>query len=471
LRKSVKILLLIVISSIVAACSEGSGTGIGGTGFDGTPVTVKGPITGFGSIIVNGIKFDLANANIVVDDAQANANDLALGMFVTIHGVLQAEAQGTALSVFYDDELQGPIENVQRTADPSIVIVTILDTQVRVDSVRTAFGQTSIEKLQAGDLVTVSGFREADGTIVATRIEREEDYEEGRSEVEIKGFVSQLSGSRFVIGRYEIDIQNAVLEDFDGMSLQQGQYVEVEGTLLGLTIMASKVELEDDEDPAEGTYISYQGIIDEDLEGGKNINGLPLSLGSIAEDEDVIVGSSEVEINGVVDNNGAVLASSVIDREGGLRFEARVNQIDVATRRLSLSYVPGSVEILVDAGTLITSDEGDESEILLLSQISIGEFVKVRARKEGKDVIANQIHTAERKNYRITAPVTACADGQIELIGLIFRLVDGITEYDTDEGPESAAGFCAVAGFGVPVTLEDSVRALDGIADEIEIEE
>src|SRR5690606_36947233 len=79
-------------SLALAACGGGgdgggfasTGVGSGGTGMFASSVSVSGPIRGFGSIIVNGIRFDDSNASISLgdDNGGLRSADLRLGMMV-----------------------------------------------------------------------------------------------------------------------------------------------------------------------------------------------------------------------------------------------------------------------------------------------------------------------------------------------------------------------------------------------------
>jgi len=112
--------LLVMCSSLLVACGGSSGggssdtvAGIGGTGI------VSGKITGFGSVHVNGGKFEIDTSRFDVDgDTGANQDDLALGMVVqlrveTENGVFTNKA----IEVVYDDEVEGPVTSVM-TPDP-----------------------------------------------------------------------------------------------------------------------------------------------------------------------------------------------------------------------------------------------------------------------------------------------------------------------------------------------------------------
>ena len=95
--------LFIICAVAISACGGGGGgsssqsAGIGGTGITARGY-VQGEVTGFGSIFVNGKKFNIDSSNFIVDGnsffGQAGQAELALGM-VDVHAV-DREAHGRA---------------------------------------------------------------------------------------------------------------------------------------------------------------------------------------------------------------------------------------------------------------------------------------------------------------------------------------------------------------------------------------
>jgi Domain of unknown function (DUF5666) len=82
-------LVLGTVLCAIAACGGGSTSvsalpGTGGTGI--TAVNSVGPVSGFGSVIVNGIRFDDIGALVQIDGVAGTPNDLRLGMVANITG-------------------------------------------------------------------------------------------------------------------------------------------------------------------------------------------------------------------------------------------------------------------------------------------------------------------------------------------------------------------------------------------------
>ncbi|MBW2389839.1 MAG: hypothetical protein JRG89_15610, partial [Deltaproteobacteria bacterium] len=103
--------------------------GIGGSGIS------TGPITAFGSIFVNDIEWFIDDSEIELDDQVGSEGDLRLGMVVRVEGDINREnGTGEAVRVFFNDELEGPIESIGDIGlDGSIKELEVLDQKVWIE--------------------------------------------------------------------------------------------------------------------------------------------------------------------------------------------------------------------------------------------------------------------------------------------------------------------------------------------------
>ena len=134
-------------------------------------VVSKGTITGFGSVIVNGVRYDTSSASFDIDGSAGAQSDLSVGDVVTIRGTVNDDGTSpTAASVTFDDAVEGPVEAINTTAGT----ITVLGQRVLIGA-DTSFDDSivpaSIDGLAVTDIVEVSGLFRADGSIGATRIE------------------------------------------------------------------------------------------------------------------------------------------------------------------------------------------------------------------------------------------------------------------------------------------------------------
>jgi Domain of unknown function (DUF5666) len=165
------------VALLLAAC--GGGVETGGTGATG--VYVEGPITGFGSIIVGGVRFDDSSARVEDADGSGRSRDeLRLGMRVEVEsGAITDDGNGgraaTATRVRFASDLLGPVT----AADANGLLIAVLGQAVRVTQATVVDGAAGgAGALAVGDIVEVHGFIDPGVLIdryVATRIERRSD--------------------------------------------------------------------------------------------------------------------------------------------------------------------------------------------------------------------------------------------------------------------------------------------------------
>ncbi len=156
-------------AALLSLVACGGGVELGGTG---TGSTIVGPVAGFGSIIVNGVRIDESSAAVRNADGDAVGRDaVKLGTVVEVSsGAISDDGAGnrttTAQSVQIRSELRGPIQAVDLVA----MRVTVLGQQVTITPSTVIEGGAS--SLAVGQVVEVHGALDvAAKRFVATRIE------------------------------------------------------------------------------------------------------------------------------------------------------------------------------------------------------------------------------------------------------------------------------------------------------------
>lgn len=250
LRQGAHALATLLLAALVALFLEGCGgggpvqiaaPGVVGTG--PTAVTV-GTISGFGSIIVNGVEFDDAGAAILDDAGRPRSRgDLKLGMVIELRGsVDDATRTGRASSIRIVSGVRGAVQAV----DVPSGTLRVLGNRVRVSAQTVYDGLVGLSALKTGDKVEVSGYFDATSdALIATRVARAASVPD--AEQTTQGVVAALDAKarRFRLGTLTVDYGGAKLEDLKA-GLADGTVVQVTGTLKeGDLLVATRVEGED----------------------------------------------------------------------------------------------------------------------------------------------------------------------------------------------------------------------------------
>jgi hypothetical protein len=249
------------VAGLVACGSSDQTAGIDRGGV-ATPVSVVGPITGFGSIVVNGVHYAVDHAVVEVDGDPGTVADLELGQVVVIAGERDASGTtGTADTVHFRTNVRGPITAIDAVASELTVLgqkvvvgpATVLDLRA---------SPAAFSSLQVGDIVEVSGFVSAHGTIEATRIE----IAAAADGLLVFGVVSGLDSAalHFNLGPLVVDYSQAVLiEGFASGGPSDGDRVIVKGSSLsaGGALVAREVRHVVDDGIQQGRVVEIEGLI------------------------------------------------------------------------------------------------------------------------------------------------------------------------------------------------------------------
>ncbi|MEQ9464030.1 MAG: DUF5666 domain-containing protein [Haliea sp.] len=475
------------LALILAACGGGGGGGDsiavtsspptgggGGIGGSGQSNTSSGTIDGFGSIFVNGVRFDTDNAEVVIDGEVRGEDALRLGMVVLVTGEVDDDgANGTAQRVQYDNELTGPISRIEVSADGNSKLLTILGINVIVERAGTVFDDVTFATLVVDDVVEVSGFTGRGDSLRATRVERESAFVAGETRVTLSGQVGVVTGTDFVLGDLTVDFSAAELEDIPGGAIAEGQTVRVRGTLNGTVVTASRIEAEQGPGSRfqEGETAIVQGAITRYASPASfRVGGVDIDATSaVLRPADLsLTNGLVVQVQGTWDGS-QLLAERVDTRRGRIKVEAPVSNVDLDSLTLTLQLVPGTVTVQLDARTRL-DDDTDQVEDLALADIFPGDFLEVEAFLDGDTLFATTIDRDDDNDHVLQGPVQSFNPGvDITILGLAFSTAGAQFE-DRDDDEISSELFFASVEVGDLVKIKDDDPA-DGTADEVEFED
>jgi cytoskeletal protein CcmA (bactofilin family) len=472
--------------ALLGACGGGSSgdSAVNNNSNSSGDIITVGRIDGFGSVYVNGIKFDTSDTEYQVDDEQEyDDSSLAVGMKVRIEGTVNEDGvTGFADIITYDDDLEGPIDSGSLVANGEIATFTILNMAVMVDANSTVFDDgASYDGLAEGQEIEVSGF--FDGTqIVAARIELQNDSDE---DYEIKGTVTSYDDSEITLV-----LQNGVVAgpfplslsvELDIPSDPVGLFVELKLESSGGSPEVVRIESDDSdliEDDDED--VSLHGILADDGSGGYSVNGVIFEISSDTRYEpDTLEGSlsagMEVEVEGYM--QGDILIAEKIEAEDSeIEIEAPVSSVessDAKNGTITLDLGNGqSLAVMTDNSTLFDDSSDydlDEDGSFNLDELRDGDYVEVELKHMGDQYVAISIERKdESSSTKIEAPVEAVESHvSVTLVGAVFSVYED-TEYKLDDDRTDADTFFNQLNIGERAKIEDQDG--DASIEEIELE-
>ncbi len=377
-------------AGVLAACggggySGGSSTpaapGTTPTGATTTSVVANGPITAFGSVFVNGVRFDTSGAQIEIDGRAGTQAELEVGHVVELKGTRStADGTGTATRVIRRSAVRGPIAAIDATNKR----ITVLGQTVLVTA-STSFDDSispaDITGLKVADVIEVSGLPNASAQIEATRIEKAAAGAVWK--VLAKVTTVDTANKKLTINGLTVDYSTATLTDFASGAPAAGDLVEVKGTTLNankelvatsvenIGVKAMKPDDANGEVELEGFVTRFVSATDFDVAGKPvTTNSSTTYEGGTASDLKL---NARVEAEGAQNSSGVLVAAKIKFRtQAGVHLAGTVDSIGTSTVTIL------GIEVTVNAMTRLEDKTPGKSQFFKFADIKTGDRLEIR---------------------------------------------------------------------------------------------
>lgn len=379
---------LFLVAAVLAGCGGG---GSDSSSSDTATAYSSGPITGFGSVIVNGVRFDDSSARITDDDDVALGRDeLRLGMMAEVHGAGVATdslgRHGRALAIRIGNEIVGPVSAVDATAKTLTALGQIVDV-----TDNTLFGERitgGLAGIAVGTVIEVNGaLNVTTGHYTATRI----DVRPNAPYFRLRGVISALdtTAKTFKIGDALISYAGLSTTDVFA-SLANGllvrvrlQTAQVDGAWVAARIAGGVRKIENqDEAEIHGLITAFTSVTQ------FSVNGIAVdaSNASFPDGQAGVVLGARVEVEGkAVD--GVIVARKVElqnERElhiRGFELHGNITTIDTTAKTFVLRGVT------VNYANAVVYKDGTEADLKVGAQVEVKGMLDV----DGKTLTAVRI--------------------------------------------------------------------------------
>ena len=443
---------LMGIAGLLAACGSDGPPSVSASGSGSGSASASGTITDFGSVFVNGKKFETENVEVRHDGVteRCTINPVTTcgfkkGMVVTVNGSFSGN-QHTASSVQQKDAVEGLVQSVAGDGLSLVVMgqTVLVDNTTIIDN--NIAGQNILNLVAGTDNVEVNGHIRPNGIIQATFIEKKLVG----VTPEVRGFVNNhASGSAtFRIGTLTVNYSGADISDMPvpNGNNWDGRFVEAKGTNFvsaTTTLIATKVEPENQSIGNVIDEFEVEGFVTQ--AGTPNGNVIDFTIGTTpvrttASTEfrggtvDEIVVRAKMSAEGRFD--GSTLIAKHVKFHESIRLEGDATVIG---NTLTLTGLSG-VTITVNSQTEL-KDGGNTITVTDLQ----GNHVRVRGRVTGPNtVVATRIQMRSSDNdVDLQGPVQSIAGNVITILGVSVD-TSAINQFESVNGTSmSRAGFLA----------------------------
>jgi hypothetical protein len=434
----------------LAGCGGGGGGGtdsISASTSGGTVGVSSGTITGFGSVFVNGVKFNTDNAGIFRGDDQLNdVRELEIGMIVRVEGSIDDRV---ASSVRFEEDVKGPADG-QATGDSFSVMG-----QTVITDAATVFNNTSLAGIAAGGILEISGLRNANDDIVARFVERKTNSADV-NRYSVIGNVRDLDTTSltFRVDDLTVSYGTANVNDLPAGNPVEGQLVEVKDddkayVLGSLRLTATKVEPQNrlGNAGAIGAKAEIESIVtrvnsSSEFEMGDILVRTTASTLFLFGTPDNIVVGARLEAEGIIDSSGVLEAVKVKFEDNDARIQASVDSdgVNVEDGTVTLLGIPVTI-----TGETDMEDKRDDVSPFSLSDIQAGDYLETRGfiGANGAFVATELRRDDDDSKVEIRAPVSQKDPlaGTVTVLGVTVN-TSGSTQFrGFDDQPISASQF------------------------------
>ncbi|EIJ36045.1 DUF5666 domain-containing protein [Thiothrix nivea] len=371
------------LGMLLSACGAGvlqlANGGIGGTGIS------AGSITAFGSIFVNGVEYEVDQATFTRNGLMAGGQgEFNVGEYVTVKGTVNPDGiTGTATEVAFSSELNGTVTG----ASTDGVNIQVLGQAVRTNALTVLSGFKQLIDLLAGNVVEVSGVRDAQGVLVASSIRLEQgNYLPGDTQA-LKGPILQVDTQRstVLIGGLTVDYSGAALLGFTASEPEVGQYVRVRSVqaVAGAQLVASELELQSAGwQFEEGEKLELEGVVTRFASVNDfAVNGVPVVVNAGTQFEhgsaSQLALNALVEVDGQINASGAIVAEEVSIKES---ISSGIDELSGAITAINPSaqeFTLAGVTIIVDSSTIWEDESAYGVRQMNFTYLQMGDFVEV----------------------------------------------------------------------------------------------
>ncbi len=384
-------IVTLLLTVLLAACSAGGGET--GTGFNGKEQITQGVISGFGSVIINGVHYNTDNATVLFDDVESTEANLQVGMLVTLHGEVNvANNNGVATTIKFERDIEGEVIDNNFFVDESLNIMgqtVFVNNETIFDSKVVAI--TAMGEIAAGNFVEVSGFSDGSGQIFATRLEVKAASREAET-VELQGLITERVNSTFTLGNLLVDATNAEFNNMNETDLQNGQRVKVKGDFDAQNnlLIAAEVKLRErtiakkyNDIDNRKEEVEMDGVVTRVIDAETlMVNGQIVLINANTELKDIIVADiaigDRISLEGEVNANNDIIASEIEGKQlSSSELEGVIEVIDSHAQKIMVN----GVEIIINATTRLKDDadesDDDERRFFSFANLAVGDKVDI----------------------------------------------------------------------------------------------
>jgi hypothetical protein len=338
-------------------------------------------------------------------------------MVVRVEGVLRDDGSAAANRVFFNNDLEGPVESLTEL-DPYSLQMVILGQTVVLNPF-CVYQNTSAADLSVGMVVEVSGYSDELGRRQATYVNKIADTLPPGGTVKIKGLVEAVDtqARTYAVNSLTVDFSSADLSGLPGGIPRVGQLLEAKGRRPAPNrLIADRVERVEEFGSGAFETADLEGIITRAAASGE----FAIGRYTVRTDEATVYlnmsprdlnRGTRVVVRGTLSDR--TLLADEISLPEKIRIESDAGSVDPAENRLVLAGLE-PITIQASATTRIIGTAA------VLDEVQPGDHVRVLGRHSSNgSVFASSLQvTPSNLTAELAGPVDSAAPPALVVLGV-----------------------------------------------------
>lgn len=411
--------LLLLLPALYLYSCGGGGSDVAGIDGSGAPLTsTSGTVNGFGSVIVNGVRYHSDKAKILVNGELADENSLRAGYQVRVTATLNSDGTGNANSIEFSPSLVGAISSINSQNEQLV----LLEQTVQITSATlfdSAIDPNNLSGLAVGTTILVSGQLNSAGLIAATRIELAPE-----NIYQLAGAINNIdiANHTFSLNNLKVNYAAATIKNNGNNPLKNGLLAIVAGSrdsagifqATSVSVQTISFSSEVKSADVEGFVTRFVSSADFDV-AGVTCSGNSATTYSNGNSTTLALGSS-VKVSGSVNAAGVLVAQKIELKQkvsNEIAGEVSSVSIPVSGAIATGSFVIAGTNIQTNNSTAYEDGSNDRLKRFNFSDIHQGNFLKVSGYTSQDIFIATKI---ERRIFT--------AQNELRYQGLVTQVSD-----------------------------------------------
>ncbi|MDI9330580.1 MAG: DUF5666 domain-containing protein [Alphaproteobacteria bacterium] len=321
LKKIVNFSAVALLSVFLQACGGGGS----GAASNGVTPTLSGTVTGFGSVVVDGVEVEDAYARVFHENANGSLSNGVLQMGQRVRVAHDGANQAT--QVLIDASVIGKVSAINAAANT----LTVAGQSVLVNTDSTAGpltvfggGYSNLSGVALNDLVQVHGTPVYDAVsqgyqVKATRIQKDSGVTRVQINGKVAGYTTTNTGATLTINGLTVLTSGTTSVRPAGMALANGLQVTVYGnSLIASTLTATNIRVNRDQNSGNtSTMTQLSGVVSNYTTAGSTttfeVQGSTVTVGlaTIQPAGASIANNAYVMVKGSVASDGSITAAQI----------------------------------------------------------------------------------------------------------------------------------------------------------------